>query len=114
MSQCQCGKATERLHCPNCGKLTCYATPSKAYIIQMDAGPIRIMKYTCRGCGISFDDLERAQCHAPKRGLSVKAQRVGDTVAVSLAGLPEEIRKEKINELFVKAGLVQETKSEKP
>jgi C4-type Zn-finger protein len=101
--QCVCGRDGTKLHCPACGRFACYAKSSKSRIEQLaSGGTVRIMTYHCRGCGIDFDDLQRARCEAPRRGLSMAAVRAGDKAAVSLADLPPEERKEKLRELFAK------------
>ncbi len=100
---CQCGRDGAKLHCSECGRFACYAKSSKARLEKLNDGSlVKIMMYHCRGCGVDFDDINRAQCSAPRRGLSVRVQRIGDAVATafSLEGLSPTERKVKLAELF--------------
>lgn len=101
---CSCGRPFLPIHCVGCGRKAYYALSSKAYIVQTSTGPLRVMVYHCRGCGINFDDLMRSRCEAPKKSLSMKEQRrvdhVVDRVATNLSDLPEHERKARIAEIF--------------
>ena len=112
--KCACGRRADKIHCPGCGALTCYATPSRSTSITDPNDPalkIVIMYYRCRRCGGAFSDVERGRCEAPPlASLSVADQRerdkTGDLVEDAVAELQDlgmsepEARAKTLRDLF--------------
>ena len=110
IEKCVCGRSAARLHCAACGSFNCYAKSSKSRIEHLpDNRPIRVMMFHCRGCGIDFDDLQRAKCEAPQTSMkSVSQLRKEDKAHAAIASsftvdMTYEERLAKAKELLSKA-----------
>lgn len=104
-AKCQCGRNMREIHCTDssCGSFAVERKSRREIIeVETEKGKFKIDVdcFRCRRCGFRFNDKDRYNCQAPKRGLSVKAQRVGDAAQVSLAGLSETERIAKLTEMF--------------
>jgi predicted Zn-ribbon and HTH transcriptional regulator len=97
---CVCGRDVKPQHCHNCGRLDVYATRRLDRLIVVDGQKYVALGFRCRKCGFEFD--ESIKCDAPKRGLSLAAQRAGDAAANVLTGLPHDERMAKLTEMFGK------------
>lgn len=93
---CACGRPffKNKPHCPGCGRSACYAKPSKAFNVDtQNKGPVRVMVYQCRGCGIEFNSLEMVNCEAPPLGMSMKQRRQADKIMDGVAEMSLDDRK---------------------
>ncbi len=104
--KCTCGRRMYDIHCTDCGSLQVEKRTERD-VVDLEVGGVKqrigLVKYRCRRCKWIFNEGERvARCNAPTMGLSVKAQRVADSVATTLKTLPEEgpERKALIADLF--------------
>jgi hypothetical protein len=61
MTECQCGRDKDKLHCPNCG----YAGIAGQAKLTRVVDGVTIYSYRCRKCARVFDDLSKARCVAP-------------------------------------------------
>jgi hypothetical protein len=98
ISNCVCGRTLTPKHCINCGRKDVYACKRMDRLVVVDNTKYIARGFRCRKCGAEFD--ESSLCDAPRKGLSITAQRVEGQVTQSLTGLPEAERKRKIAELL--------------
>jgi hypothetical protein len=61
MTECQCGRDKNKLHCPFCG----YAGIAGQAKLTREVDGITIYSYRCRKCARVFDDLSKERCVAP-------------------------------------------------
>lgn len=96
--QCECGREVAPRHCPNCGRKDVYAIRRGDKLVLIEGTKYIVRGFRCRNCGTEFD--EGTKCEAPRRGLSIAAQRVGDKAASVLVEMSEDDRKNMLTKLF--------------
>lgn len=99
VEKCICGRVKAIAHCPMCGLRNFYAIASRAFVVPLGDGMpgVRIRSYRCRVCDDFFTDLDRDNCKAPQKLLSMKAQRAFDLASNTLSY--EEAKKQAFEKL---------------
>ena len=79
---CVCRRSKLPKHCPFCGLRNFYSLRNLSFTMPRGDGSSVVVKtFRCRGCGEEFNEFAFDNCKAPKKPLSIAAQRAMDGVS---------------------------------